>query len=93
MFSAPYALVAIVYAYTHILYVETCKAIQFYNGTNQHQFEFFKLLKVLHGGADVLGQLAVLVALASLPFLHHFHNILVHEPITQLHTHIHTHEA
>ena len=56
-------------------------------------FEFCKLLEVLHGGADVLGQLAVLVALASLPFLHHLHNILLHQPITQLwttHTYRHT---
>ena len=77
-------LVAIVYAYTHILYVEACAAIQFYNSTIKHQSQFFTLLEVLHGGADILGQLAVLIALASLSLLHHFHNILVHQPITQL---------
>ena len=55
-------------------------------------FEICKLLEVLHGGADVLGQLAVFVALAPLPFLHHLHNILLHQPITQLWT-THTYTA
>ena len=41
-------------------------------------------LEVLHGGANILWQLGVLVALASLPFIHHLHNILLHEPLTQL---------
>ena len=54
--------------------------------TLKDQFEFLKLLEVFHGGADVLGQLAVLVALASLPFLHHLHNILIYQPVTQLWT-------
>ena len=39
-------------------------------------------LEVLHGGTNVLWQLAVPVPFGFLLLLDHFHNVLIHQPVT-----------